>query len=96
MMDLIVVAGTARAQATSLEVVQLSAAMSFAQLAGSDGLRALTEDWPDCIIAAWKGAGPSGAVGPKEVTRLSTEKEPALSPKIVTREGSPPKDAMLR
>jgi len=48
------------------------------------------------MIAAWKGGGPSGALGPKDVTRLSTEKEPALSPKMVTREGSPPKEAILR
>ena len=96
MIDLSVVAGAALAHANSSEVEQFNASMSSCQVAGSEAVRAVTDDWPDSMIAAWKGGGPSGAEGPKDVTRLSTEKEPALSPKIVTRLGSPPKLAILR
>jgi len=94
MMSFRVVAGTARAHAISSSVVQFRAVMRAGQLVLSAPKATLTDDWPDCIIAAWKGGGP--VPGLNEVMRLSTEKLPADSPKIVTREGSPPKEAMLR
>lgn len=100
MILLSVVAGAARAQARFWSSVlleeQLRARVRNVQLAASAGGRTVTEDCPDSMMAARKGGGPSGAEGPKEVTRLSTLKEPADSPKIVTRDGSPPNAAILR